>query len=498
MKVVELLGKLREPIEDFLLVNFGEKQVVGVTADSRRVKKGFIFVGVPGSKIDGAQFVPKALEQGAILAIISDQSKLPRDFDPTGKPVFRLQDPHLALADLAGGFYHVKLEKVAAVTGTNGKTSIASFLRQIWASTGKLAANIGTIGIEGPSGATYGGLTTPDPVGLMASVSVLAKEGVTHLALEASSHGLEQKRLDCLTVDVGAFTNLTRDHLDYHLTFENYRDAKSQLFSRLVRKDGHVVINLDDPNGVHFLAVARKRGLNCLTVGHDTEADLVIRSIVVDGLEQVVELSGLWGDVSFRVPMVGAFQVSNVLVAGLMAYASGVDAESVLAAIPNLKGACGRMELVAHAGADTAIYIDYSHTPDSLEVALKALRPFVKGRLIVVFGAGGDRDTGKRPMMGKVANDFADYSIVTDDNPRSEDPALIRAAVMEPVGNGVEIGGRQDAITFGVDMMKPGDILLVAGKGHERGQIIAGKTLHFSDHEAVAQALADTGKGEMV
>ncbi|WP_321341127.1 UDP-N-acetylmuramoyl-L-alanyl-D-glutamate--2,6-diaminopimelate ligase [uncultured Cohaesibacter sp.] len=498
MKVVELLGGLEEPIADFLLVNLGEKDVTGVTGDSRLVESGFIFVGVPGSQVDGAQFVPKALEQGAILAIISDQSKLPRDFDPSGKPIFRLQDPHLALANLAGAFHGVALEKVAAVTGTNGKTSIASFLRQIWAASGKCAANIGTIGIEGPSGSSYGGLTTPDPVGLMKSVSALAAEGVTHLALEASSHGLEQKRLDCLPVDIGAFTNLTRDHLDYHCTFENYRDAKSQLFSRLVKADGTAVINLDDASGAHFLEVARKRGLTCLTVGHDSKADLVIQSIAVEGLDQIVTLSGLWGDVSCKVPLVGAFQVSNVLVAGLMAYASGVDAADILQAIPALKGACGRMELVGHAGEDTAIYVDYSHTPDSLEVALKALRPFVKGRLIVVFGAGGDRDTGKRPMMGLVANDFADYAIVTDDNPRSEDPAFIRAAVMEPVENGVEIGGRQDAVSYGVDMMKPGDILLIAGKGHERGQTVLGETLPFSDHDAVAKALAESGKGEMV
>ncbi|WP_316860120.1 UDP-N-acetylmuramoyl-L-alanyl-D-glutamate--2,6-diaminopimelate ligase [uncultured Cohaesibacter sp.] len=498
MNLVKLLGVLDEPIADFLLVNLGEKHVAGVTADSRKVEKGFVFVGVPGSQVDGAKFVPQALKQGAILALISDQSKLPFDFDPSSKPIFRIQDPHLALARLAGAFYSADLEHVAAVTGTNGKTSIASFLRQIWAANGRQGANIGTIGIEGPKGSVYGGLTTPDPVGLMQSVQHLVQEGVTHLALEASSHGLEQKRLDCLTVDVGAFTNLTRDHLDYHGTFESYRDAKSQLFTRLVRDGGTAVINLDDPVGSHFLKLAKDRGLSCFTVGQSPDADLVIRSIVVEGLDQRVTLSGLWGDVECKLPLVGAFQVSNALVAGLMAYAGGLEPSGILASIAQLKGACGRMELVAHAGPDTAIYVDYSHTPDSLEVALKALRPFVKGRLIVVFGAGGDRDTGKRPMMGKAANDFADYAIVTDDNPRSEDPATIRAAVMETVENGVEIGGRQDAITFAVDMMKAGDILLVAGKGHERGQSIAGEILPFSDHEAIGKALIDTGKGEEI
>ena len=495
MNLAQLLSVLDEGIDPSDLQSIGHLDVKGVTADSRAIESGFVFVGVPGSQVDGARFVPQAFEKGALVALISEKSALPADFDLAQGPVIRIKDPHLALARLAGCFYPVALEQVAAVTGTNGKTSIASFLRQIWAHDGKSAANIGTIGIEGPNGLSYGGLTTPDPVGLMKSVSDLAGQGVTHLALEASSHGLEQKRLDCLRVDVGAFTNLTRDHLDYHGTFEAYRDAKSQLFSRLVRDDGTAIINLDDPAGVHFLEVAQKRGLTCISIGHDEAADLVIRSISVEGFEQRAHLSGLWGDVDCFVPLVGGFQVSNALVAGLMAYAGGMKPDVIIEAIGKLKGACGRMELVGQAGPDTAIYVDYSHTPDSLEVALKALRPFVKGRLIAVFGAGGDRDPGKRPMMGKAGNDHADYSIVTDDNPRSEDPALIRAAVMESVNNGVDVGGRLKAITLGVEMMEQGDILLVAGKGHERGQTVMGEVLPFSDHDAVAVALSETGKG---
>ncbi|WP_319532218.1 UDP-N-acetylmuramoyl-L-alanyl-D-glutamate--2,6-diaminopimelate ligase [uncultured Cohaesibacter sp.] len=495
MNVSELLNKLAVPMDLDLSEEVAKLSVTGVTGDSRAVEEGFVFVGIPGSKVDGARFVPQAFAEGALICIISNQSALPDGFDPQGKPVLRVEDPHLALARLASLCYPVSLEWVGAVTGTNGKTSIASFLRQIWAHGGKGAANIGTIGIEGPKGSSYGGLTTPDPVGLMKSVQTLAADGVTHLALEASSHGLEQKRLDCLTVDVGGFTNLTRDHLDYHGTFEAYRDAKAQLFSRLVRDGGAAVVNLDDANGAYFLEVAKKRGLTCYTLGHGEDADLVIRSIEVEGFDQNVTLSGLWGDVSCHVPLVGDFQVSNALVAGLMAFTGGLDPEIILAAISTLKGACGRMELVGTAGPDTAVYIDYSHTPDSLEVALKALRPFAKGRLISVFGAGGDRDKGKRPMMGKASNDFADYTIVTDDNPRSEDPALIRAAVMETVTNGLEVAGRQEAITLGVEMLAPGDILLVAGKGHERGQTIGDKVLPFSDHDAVAKALAQTGKG---
>ncbi|PLW75550.1 UDP-N-acetylmuramoyl-L-alanyl-D-glutamate--2,6-diaminopimelate ligase [Cohaesibacter celericrescens] len=495
MKLSELLGVLDEPIEDFLLANLGEAVVAGVTSDSRSVEAGFVFVGIPGLQVDGTQFVPQALENGAVLVVVSDQSDFPPDFDARGKPILRIQDPHLALARLAGAYFPAPLEQVAAVTGTNGKTSIASFLRQIWASQGIAAANIGTIGIEGPKGTRYGGLTTPDPVGLMQSVQGLVAEGVTHLALEASSHGLEQKRLDCLSVDIGAFTNLTRDHLDYHGTFEAYRAAKSQLFSRLVRDGGTAIINLDDPSGAHFLKVAKARRLTCLTVGRSSDADLIVRSIDVEGFDQRVHLGGIWGEIDCFVPLVGSFQVSNALVAGLMAYAGGLKPQDIIDAICGLTGARGRMELVGQSGADTAIYVDYSHTPDSLEVALKALRPFVKGRLICVFGAGGDRDTGKRPLMGQASNNFADYSIVTDDNPRSEDPALIRAAVMETVTNGVEVAGRQKAISLGVDMMTSGDILLVAGKGHETGQTIKGEILPFSDHEAIAKALAEIEKG---
>ena len=441
MKLVELFACLgpRCKVE---LGDLGEEPVAGVTGDSRDVAPGFVFVAIPGAQVDGARFVPEALQSGAVLALISEQSKLPEGFDASGQPVFRVDDPHLALAQLAGRFYPASLQKVGAVTGTNGKTSIASFLRQIWAASGHVAANIGTIGIEGPKGTSYGGLTTPDPVGLMQSVQALAADGVTHLALEASSHGLEQKRLDGLCVDVGAFTNLTRDHLDYHGTFKAYRDAKAQLFSRLVREGGTAVINLDDPSGAFYLDVARKRGLECLTLGQSDEADLVIRSIALEGFHQRAHVSGLWGEQDVFVPLIGSFQVSNALVAGLMAYASGLKAEPICNAIGSIKGARGRMELVGHAGPETAIYVDYSHTPDSLEVALKALRPFVKGsgRLIAVFGAGGDRDPGKRPMMGKAGNDYADVTIVTDDNPRSEDPALIRAAVMAQVHNGVDGG----------------------------------------------------------
>ena len=498
MKLAALLGILGEPLEETGLVALLDQECVGVTADSRAVKPGFVFVGVPGSKSDGAQFAAQAFANGAMLAIISHSSDLPASLNDKAAAVFRVSDPHLALAKLAGRLHPVTLSRVGAVTGTNGKTSIASFLRQIWTHAGVVAANIGTIGIEGPKGITYGGLTTPDPVGLIKSVAELATDGVTHLALEASSHGLEQKRLDCLNVDVGAFTNLTRDHLDYHGTFEAYRDAKLLLFQRLVRDGGSAVINLDDPSGVAFLEAAKKRGLACYTLGQTKEADLVIEAIDIEGFDQKVTLSGLWGEVTCHVPLVGSFQVSNALVAGLMAYSGNVAPEVILQAIASLKGACGRMELVGNAGPDTAIYVDYSHTPDSLAVALQALRPFVKNRLISVFGAGGDRDPGKRPMMGQASNDFADYSIVTDDNPRSEDPALIRAAVMETVTNGVDVGGRQDAITLAVEMMEPGDILLVAGKGHERGQTVGNDVLPFSDHEAVARALKETGKGEQL
>ncbi|SNZ09080.1 UDP-N-acetylmuramoyl-L-alanyl-D-glutamate--2,6-diaminopimelate ligase [Cohaesibacter gelatinilyticus] len=473
-----------------------DQKVAGLNADSRKIETDFLFIGVPGSQVDGARFLEQVIEKGALAAIISDASDIPAEGVPAEFPIFCCADVHGALATLAGAFYPISYEKIAAVTGTNGKTSIASFLRQIWASAGKRAANIGTIGVEGPNGASYGGLTTPDPVGLLQSVQRLEEEqGVTHLALEASSHGLEQKRLDGLKVDVGAYTNLTRDHLDYHKTFEAYRDAKLQLFTRLVRKDGTAVINLDDDHSSYFLDAAKARGLTCLTLGETTSADLRIKSISFDGEKQIVLLTGVWGNVEAHIPLVGTFQASNALVAGLMAYASGLSVGEILNALSQLKGACGRMELVGRTGQGAPIYVDYSHTPDSLETALKALRPFTKERLIVVIGAGGDRDPGKRPMMGKAANDYADFAIVTDDNPRSEDPALIRKAVMETVETGCEVAGRYDAIAKGVSMLQAGDILLVAGKGHEQGQTVKGEVLPFSDHEAVQQVLKEHNEG---
>lgn len=489
MTLSELLACLGDLVE----LDLGEKDlkqiVQGVTADSRKIESGFVFVGIPGLKVDGAVFVGRAFQQGAVAALVSDQSDLSRIDLESGQVVIPCRDVHLALARMAGVLYSVKLDAVGAVTGTNGKTSIASFLRQIWTHAGHQAANIGTIGIEGPKGSRYGGLTTPDPVGLMQSACDLAADGVTHLALEASSHGLEQKRLDGLRVDVGAFTNLTRDHLDYHKTFEAYRDAKAQLFSRLVKEDGTAIINLDDPSGTHFLEIAQRRGLKTITLGQAKSADLVIEKIDVKGFEQHVTLSGIWGDCTCVVPLVGTFQASNALVAGLMAFATGVPVATILEAIASLMGACGRMELVGKVGEEAAIYVDYSHTPDSLETALKALRPFTKNRLLVVFGAGGDRDPGKRIMMGRAAEGFADYAFVTDDNPRSEDPALIRAAVMEGVVHGEDVDGRQEAINRAVHMLEAGDLLVVAGKGHETGQIVKGETLPFSDHEAVRKAI---------
>ncbi|MCT4656450.1 MAG: UDP-N-acetylmuramoyl-L-alanyl-D-glutamate--2,6-diaminopimelate ligase [Cohaesibacter sp.] len=475
-----------------------EQVVTGLTADSRKIEAGFFFVGVPGSQVDGVAFLDQAKEKGALAALVSQNSDIPASVKDSDFAVFRSDDVHLTLAKLAGQFHPVHYQQIAAVTGTNGKTSIASFLRQIWTHGGKVAANIGTIGIEGPKGSEYGGLTTPDPVGLLQTAQRLEKEGVTHLALEASSHGLEQKRQDGLSVDVGAFTNLTRDHLDYHKTFEAYRDAKSQLFSRLVREGGTAIINLDDPEGAFFLQVAKARGLRCITLGQVAEADLHIKAISFDGQRQIVSLSGLWGDCEAHVPLVGTFQASNALVAGLMAYAGGMERDDILSALAELKGACGRMELVGSYGADAPVYVDYSHTPDSLETALKALRPFTKGRLIVIFGAGGDRDPGKRILMGQAASNAADYAIVTDDNPRSEDPALIRAAVMEGVENGAEVDGRGKAIELGIKMLKEGDLLLVAGKGHEQGQTVAGKVLPFSDHEAIRAVLAASDKGRIL
>ncbi|HXX26589.1 MAG TPA: UDP-N-acetylmuramoyl-L-alanyl-D-glutamate--2,6-diaminopimelate ligase, partial [Pseudolabrys sp.] len=395
-----------------------------------------------------------------------------------------------ALALAAAKFYPRQPGIIAAVTGTSGKTSVAAFTRQIWAALGEPAASIGTIGVVSPRGETYGSLTTPDPVELHRTLDRLADEGVTYLALEASSHGLDQHRLDGVRVAAGAFTNLSRDHLDYHPTLEAYLAAKLRLFEALVVPGGTAVIGVDDGHAPQVVAVAKKRGLRIMTVGERGD-DIKLLGAAIDGFAQIVRLTHGGCEYKIKLPLVGAFQVENAAIAAGLAIATGSVPARVFAVLETLQGAKGRLEL-AGTRHGAPIFIDYAHKPDALKKALESLRPYAKGKLIVVFGAGGDRDQGKRPIMGRIAAENADRVIVTDDNPRSEQPAAIRAAILAEAKGATEIGDRAKAIRSGIADLAKGDVLLIAGKGHETGQIVGSQILKFSDHDAVAAAL----KGE--
>jgi len=463
----------------------GAAEIVGVTADSRAVKPGFVFVAIPGTKADGLSFVPQAVAAGAV-AIMAEAA--PEHVAP-GVSVVIVGNVRRALALAAARFYSRQPGTIAAVTGTSGKTSVAAFTRQIWAALGHAAASIGTVGVVSPRGETYGSLTTPDPVALHRTLHELAGDGVTHLAIEASSHGLDQHRLDGVRVTAGAFTNITRDHLDYHPSFEHYLQAKLGLFDRLLAPGSPAVIYEDHERAEVFVAAAKARGLRVLTVGRKGESIRLIET-AIDGFAQRLRLEREGRDFSLRLPLVGAFQVENALVAAGLAIATGSDASRVFAALEHLQGAKGRLELVGQRHG-APIFVDYAHKPDAVAKALAALRPYVHNRLVVIIGAGGDRDPGKRPMMGAIAAELADRVIVTDDNPRSENPAAIRAAILGAAPGAQEIGDRGEAIRSAVAGLSPGDVLLVAGKGHETGQIVGNRVLPFSDHEAVAAALQE-------
>lgn len=458
-------------------------EVAGITADSRKIKPGFLFVAVSGAKTHGAHFARQAIAAGAV-GVMAEQR-------PDGLPdtiVFvPVKNARRALALAAANFYPRQPASIAAVTGTSGKTSVAAFTRQIWSTLGHQAASIGTVGVVSPKGERYGSLTTPDPVELHRTLDQLSGEGVTHLALEASSHGLDQHRLDGVRISAGAFTNLSRDHLDYHPTIEAYLTAKLRLFEDLIVTGGTAVVGIDDCYAGQIVEAARTRRLKVLTVGEHGE-DIKLTGGSIDGFAQVVGMTHGGRTYRVRLPLVGAFQVQNAGLAAGVAIATGAEPAQAFAALENLTGAKGRLELVGNRNG-APIFIDYAHKPDALKKALESLRPYASGRLTLVFGAGGDRDTGKRPIMGRVAAEGADRVIVTDDNPRSENPAQIRAAILADAPGAVEIGDRAEAIRKAITDLKAGDVLLIAGKGHETGQIVGDRVLPFSDHDAVATAL---------
>ena len=465
--------------------------VTGISVDSRATRPGHLFAALRGVKFDGADFVPYALRMGAVAVLTSLDGAL-RARDALGGfpvPFVIDDDPRRRLAMTASRFSGSQPQTLVAVTGTNGKTSVASFTRQIWAALGLRASNFGTTGVEGAVEAPLSH-TTPDPIELHALLARLAGEGVTHAAMEASSHGLAQRRVDGAVLAAGALTNITRDHMDYHLDAADYAAAKLGLFARVLPEGAAAVVNADDPNFGAAAMIARERGLRLIAVGQAEGADLRILGTDYDDSGQTLRFVWARRERKSRLGLIGGFQGHNALVAAGLAIGAGAEADAVLGALPGLRGVRGRMELVARRANGAAVFVDYAHTPDALRAALSALRLHTPGRLVVVVGAGGDRDPGKRPLMGQACAALADHVIVTDDNPRSEDPAAIRAAVMQGAPEAEDGGERMEAILRGVDTLGPDDRLLIAGKGHETGQTIAGVTHPFDDAEAARAAVA--------
>ena len=462
----------------------GEIAVSGLSVDSRRVKPGDVFFALAGAKTDGAKFIASAIANGAVAIVGEQPVRIAENM-----PFVRAANARQALARAAARFYPRQPETIAAVTGTSGKTSVAAFTRQIWSAQGFAAASIGTIGLVAPKRTIYGSLTTPDPISLHRTLDEIAGEGVTHLAFEASSHGLDQHRLDGVRVDAGAFTNLSRDHMDYHPTVEHYLGAKLRLFTDLVKPSGTAVVVADHEHSDAVIAAVRKRGLRLISVGRKGDGIRLVEASI-DGFGQRVTVECEGRRYALRLPLVGEFQIENALVSAGLALATGTATEAALAALETLEGAKGRIELIGEKNG-AAIFVDYAHKPDALEKVLAALRPYAKRRLVVVFGAGGDRDAGKRPVMGAIAACGADSVIVTDDNPRSENPAAIRAAILAEAPGAQEIGDRALAIRSAISELQPGDVLVIAGKGHETGQIVGETTLPFSDHETARAALTE-------
>ncbi|MGF1454122.1 MAG: UDP-N-acetylmuramoyl-L-alanyl-D-glutamate--2,6-diaminopimelate ligase [Alphaproteobacteria bacterium] len=480
---VTVLSRRSGPTDDAAL----HVPIAGITADSRQVNTGFIFAALSGTQTDGLRYVPAALERGAAAILVASDRDLASDLlEAISIPVLTASEPRKALARLAARLLPGRPDVIAAVTGTNGKTSVATFLRQIWAGLGHKAASMGTLGVVTPNGPMPLAHTTPDPVRLHQILKALYDTGTTHLVLEASSHGLAQDRLEAVEVQAAGFTNLTRDHLDYHGTEEAYKASKARLFTERLAPRGTAVINRAGAHAAHFEAAAREAGHPIMSVGTG-EADLALRAVepTARGLDLDMAFGGEGAQAS--VPLFGTFQAENVQVALGLALALGADFQQAVDQLGALDGATGRMERVAETGRGAPIFVDYAHTPDALARVLGALRPHVRGRLSVVFGCGGDRDRGKRPQMGAVAAERADRVIVTDDNPRSEDPAAIRRDILAASEGAVDIGDRAEAIAAGLEGLERGDVLVVAGKGHETGQIVGDTVLPFNDADVIRE-----------
>ena len=467
-----------------------DPEIAGVTADSRQVRPGFLFAALPGARTDGRSFIPAALASGAAAVLAPD------DVSSLAAPVVHAPDLRRAYALAAAAFYGAQPRTCVAVTGTNGKTSVAVFCRQIFAALGHKAASMGTLGVQLEDQSLTGpGLTTPDAADVARWLADLAGRGVTHLALEASSHGVEQRRLDGVRLTASAFTNLSQDHLDYHGTMGAYRAAKLRLFEALTPRGGAAVLNADSEGVEVFAAAALAAGQRVITVGEGgVDLRLVARTPHAGGQGLRIAVDGRTIDVNL--PLVGAFQAANALVAAGLCIACGEPPDAVLAALETLAGAPGRLQRVGAGPRGGEAYVDFAHTPDGLSTVLAALRPHTRGRLIAVIGAGGDRDRGKRPLMGAAAVRLADLVFVTDDNPRSEDPAAIRAAILASAPGAREVGDRRAAIAAAVAEMNQGDVLVIAGKGHEQGQVVGDQIIAFDDVAETAAALGLGGAGD--
>jgi len=483
MKLSELAGGVPSGVT-------ADIDIAGITADSRAVEPGYLFAALPGTKVDGARFIPAALDAGAVAVLAAPDAHV-----PDGVPVIRDGEPRKRLARMAAKLYPHQPGTLVAVTGTNGKTSVASFLHQIWRAQGLSAASIGTLGVLVDGETRPLRHTTPEPVELHRILDRLAHEGVGHAALEASSHGLAQHRLDGARLSAAAFTNISRDHLDYHPDFESYFAAKMRLFEDVLPAGAPAVIDIDRPEGARVAELAKARGREVWTVGH-AGASIRVSEPRPEGFGQRVDFVFDGATYAVTLPLAGAFQVSNAAIAAALALATGSAPDAVFAALETLHGARGRMELAGQAPSGGGIFIDYAHTPDALDSALRALRPFARGSVAVVFGCGGERDTGKRAEMGAIAQQRAERIYVTDDNPRGEDPAMIRREIMRAAPDARDIPDRRDAIAAAIAELGRDDVLLVAGKGHETGQIVKDKTHPFSDMEAVRRVLDGYARAE--
>jgi UDP-N-acetylmuramoyl-L-alanyl-D-glutamate--2,6-diaminopimelate ligase len=470
-----------------------DPEIVGITADSRTVQSGFLFAALTGTRQDGRRFAADAVTRGAVAILTDDPTALALPPEQRNRVCIVIDaNPQRRLALMAARLHGRQPRTIAAVTGTNGKTSVVHFAREIWTALGQPAASLGTLGLVTAAERRPGALTTPDPVALHRDLAALAERGIEHVAIEASSHGLHQFRLDGLSVAAAAFTNLTRDHLDYHGDMAHYRAAKERLFTALLTPGGSAVLNRDSAEFMRLEAVCRRDGHRVIAYGADPAADLrlVAREPQTGGQSLVLEVFGRRQEL--LLPLAGEFQAMNALAALGLVIATGGAVAAATAALTGLTGVPGRLQFVAGPEGGAAIVVDYAHTPDALATVLMALRPHARGHLAVLFGCGGDRDAGKRPLMGEVATRLADRVYVTDDNPRTEPPAAIRRAILEAAPTAIEVGDRRAAIAKAVAELAPGDLLVIAGKGHETSQIIGTETYPFDDAATAREIVVES------